>query len=136
MKIIDRLAEYIRFKGISLNAFDKSVGLSNGYIGKQITKRASIGSDILENIFCTYADLSIVWLMSGAGDMIKTEKLPSVVQESNHYYTGPPICEKCQMKDDLIKSQQRNISTLEKLVRRYEENERPQHDGQKRKAAS
>ena len=70
-KIIDRLAEYIELKDISLNAFDKSIGMSNGYIGKQIKNKASIGGDIIEKIACVHTDLNIDWLITGKGELLK-----------------------------------------------------------------
>ncbi len=73
MKIIDRLKEYIDTKGISYNSFDKSIGASNGYIGRQIKNKASIGGDILEKIFSIYTELSPDWLIMGKGEMFRTE---------------------------------------------------------------
>jgi transcriptional regulator with XRE-family HTH domain len=73
MKIITRLHQYIEFKRISLNSFDKSIGVSNGYIGKQIKNEASIGGDILEKISCIYTDLNIDWLITGRGEMLINE---------------------------------------------------------------
>lgn len=49
-KIIDRLAYYVDSNNISYNSFDKSIGASNGYFGKQVKNKASIGSDIIEKL--------------------------------------------------------------------------------------
>lgn len=76
MKIVDRIAAYIDFKGISLNSFDKSIGASNGYIGKQIKNGASVGSDIIEKIISIYQDLNFEWLIKGTGPMILTDEKP------------------------------------------------------------
>lgn len=73
MKIIDRLNEYIEHKGISLNAFDKSIEASNGYIGRQIKNKASVGGDVIEKISCIYTDLNLEWLITGHGSMLKSE---------------------------------------------------------------
>lgn len=70
-KIIDRLKQFIDLKNISLNAFDKSIGASNGYIGRQLKNNASIGGDIIEEISCVYQDLNIEWLITGKGKMLK-----------------------------------------------------------------
>lgn len=70
MKPIDRLREYLDFKHIKPGNLDRSIGAGNGYIGKQIKARASIGSDILEKIFDVYPDLSPVWLLTGNGEML------------------------------------------------------------------
>ena len=80
-KIINRLVEYIECKGISFNAFDKSIDASNGYIGKQIKNNASIGGDVIEKISCIYADLNIDWLITGNGKMLRTDLTPLELKE-------------------------------------------------------
>ena len=36
--------------------------------------RASIGSDVIENILRTYPDLNVVWLLTGEGTMLKSQQ--------------------------------------------------------------
>lgn len=131
MKIIHRLASYIEFKGISLNSFDKSIGVANGYIGKQIKNEASIGADIIEKIISIYTDLNLEWLFSGKGEMIK--------KEGEKSYSPPEHYEK-----RIISVQEETINTLQKYNRHLEEEnqnlkkqlekEKPAESGQKRKA--
>lgn len=71
MKIIERLHIYIKHKGVSLNQFDKSIKASNGYIGKQIKNKASIGADTISSIVSIYTDLNLYWLILGEGEMLK-----------------------------------------------------------------
>ncbi len=71
MKTIDRIKSFIDEKGISLTAFDLAIEAGNGYIGKQIKRGGSIGSDILEKIVCAYPDINIEWLLTGEGCMDK-----------------------------------------------------------------
>jgi phage repressor protein C with HTH and peptisase S24 domain len=71
MKITDRIDEYLKLKNISKNAFDQSIDASNGYIGKQISKGASIGSDVIQNIISTYKDINPAWLLTGEGTMLR-----------------------------------------------------------------
>jgi hypothetical protein len=66
-----RIGEYIEKQNISMNAFDKSVGASNGYIGKLIKKDGSIGSNVIEKIALIYTELNLCWLFTGEGEMIK-----------------------------------------------------------------
>lgn len=70
MKLIDRLKEFIDYKGISLNSFDEKIFAGNGYIGKQIKRSASIGSDVLEKIFLAFPELNPTWLLTGDGHML------------------------------------------------------------------
>lgn len=77
MKTIERLKQFIDYKGISLNSFDKIIGSSNGYIGKQIKNNASIGSDVLEIIFSTFDDINPIWVLTGNGGMVKSYNTPT-----------------------------------------------------------
>jgi hypothetical protein len=78
MKIIDRIILFIRYKNLSMRAFDMSIGVGNGYTSKQSKSGASVGSDVLERIIDTYPDLNPLWLITGKGNMIldieKTEE--------------------------------------------------------------
>jgi hypothetical protein len=128
-KIIDRLAEYIEKKDISLNAFDKSLGASNGYIGKQIKNRASIGGNIIEKISCMYTDLSIEWLITGNEPMLRSDK-----EATTEAIAKPPGCELCAAKDAVIAAQQAQIDTQGDYIELLKEVS-PQSSGQKRKAS-
>ena len=81
MKTIHRIKEYLEKKGISMNAFDATIGAANGYIGRTIKNNGSVGSDMLEKIFCAYPDLDINWLLTGDGFMLKTDNIPPATAE-------------------------------------------------------
>lgn len=70
MKIIDRIILFIRYKRLSMRAFDMSIGVGNGYTSKQSKSNASVGSDVLERIIDVYPDLDPLWLITGKGNMI------------------------------------------------------------------
>lgn len=87
--ILERIKQYIDEKGISIAAFEKSVGMSNASFGKSLKNKGAIGTDKLENILSVYTDLSPEWLMSGKGSMLTTETNLSVSmnpQEGTPYY--------------------------------------------------
>lgn len=71
MRMLERLNEYISFKGYSMKAFEESVGMSNGSLGTTIKSGKGIRTDMLENILSIHADLSAEWLLRGVGSMIK-----------------------------------------------------------------
>ncbi|WP_378186853.1 hypothetical protein ACE939_00710 [Aquimarina sp. W85] len=73
MKPIDRLEQFIKHKGLSLNKFDVSIGRTGGYTGRQIKNKASIGTDIIQEISCIYKELDIHWLITGEGDMLRED---------------------------------------------------------------
>lgn len=68
--ILDRIKEYIDHKGISISAFEKSIGMSNASFGKSLKNKGAIGTDKLEKILITYPDLSHEWLLTGRGEML------------------------------------------------------------------
>lgn len=71
--ILDRIKEYIDSKGITVAAFEKSVGMSNASFAKSLKNKGAIGTDKLENILSTYSDISPEWLLKGTGSMLKDE---------------------------------------------------------------
>lgn len=74
LKTIDRLMQFIKYSGLSARQFDLSIGASNGYTLRMSKNRASIGSDVIENILRTYPDLNVVWLLTGEGPMLKSQQ--------------------------------------------------------------
>lgn len=73
MKAIDRIKQYIDFKGLNNSNFEKEIGLSNGYIGTQLKREADLGEGILIRILDNCLDLDPEWLLTGNGEMIKTK---------------------------------------------------------------
>ena len=63
----ERIMMYLKYKGISKTAFEKSVGLSNGYMTQL---RNCPKADKLSHILEIYADLNRNWLLTGDGCMI------------------------------------------------------------------
>ncbi|ADV51413.1 hypothetical protein I2486_20490 [Cellulophaga sp. E16_2] len=72
-KTVDRLMQFIKNAGMSARQFDLSIGASNGYTLRMLKNNASIGSDVIENIVATYPKLNLVWLITGEGEMLKSE---------------------------------------------------------------
>lgn len=105
-RLIDRLHRYLNYKGLSAYAFEKSCGLSNGYLGKQTKGKGTIGSDILEKIYCQYLDLSLIWLITGEGKMIEEHSKFELQEDAAQYVT----------KDDLVKELNKRIQLLEEAV--------------------
>ncbi|GHT46581.1 transcriptional regulator [Bacteroidia bacterium] len=64
----ERLKEFINSLGIGQGAFERGVGLSNGYVNNI---RVSIQPDKLQKIALKYPQLNTGWLMTGEGEMLK-----------------------------------------------------------------
>lgn len=136
MKAIERLYQYFEYKSIKPTRFEKNHGLSNGYFSVQLKRGADIGTSILEIVINNCRDLNVVWLITGKEDMICIDNASPSVQGPSLNYTGLPVCKNCKTKDELNDSLRQQIKVLNKLIRKYEDQESPKADGQKRKAAS
>lgn len=66
--IVERINKFIDYKGITVNKFETSSGLARGYLARL---KGSVGSDKLNSICMTFPELSIEWLITGKGKMLK-----------------------------------------------------------------
>jgi len=73
MKAIERLYEYLKNKGIRPTNFEREIGLSSGYLSVQRKRKADMGESILTKVSDNCQDLSMEWLLTGEGSMLKTQ---------------------------------------------------------------
>ena len=85
MKIVDRIKLFIEHKNISLRRFDESIGMSKGYMSRQIKTNASVGGDVLARIIDAYPELNPVWLLQGKGDMLLIKEGIVINDEKKNY---------------------------------------------------
>ncbi len=85
MSVKERLIQFIKYKNIGQSAFEKIVGLSNGYVNNI---RKSIQPDKVQRIALKYPDLNTGWLMTGNGEMLN---LPSSIDENIEEPTYVPL---------------------------------------------
>lgn len=83
---LQRIKQFIDYKGFTNKEFESSVGFSNGAFASQLKKNRTIGVDKLENILSIYKDLNAEWLLTGEGSMLKTSKAEPTVDK-----TGIPL---------------------------------------------
>jgi len=69
--MLTRIKKYIDYKGVSISAFEKSIGMSNASFGKSLKTGGSIGGDKLEKILSIYPDINPEWLLTGIGSMLR-----------------------------------------------------------------
>lgn len=69
MSVKIRIKDFCKSQDITISAFETSIGVSNGYVNA-ISK--SIGLDKLNAIIEKYSNLNIEWLLTGKGEMLKT----------------------------------------------------------------
>lgn len=88
MSVKQRIIDFIKHVGISQRAFEKAIGLSNGYINNI---SVSIGHDKLLRISQHFPELNTEWLMTGEGQMLKKdyqaeESAPLMLEETRETY--------------------------------------------------
>ncbi len=77
----ERLIEFLAYIGISQGAFEKKVGLSNGFVNNV---GDSIRAKSLDKIVAAFPELNTAWLIVGEGDMLKghtVQKIGSISGE-------------------------------------------------------
>lgn len=84
----DRLLEFLEYKNIGQGAFEKSAGISNGYVNNL---KGSIGSKILNRIEASYPELNIDWLRLGSGEMLKEIKSEEAILINNPNFKFIPL---------------------------------------------
>lgn len=77
-KTINRIIDFIKYKGMSVRQFDISIGAANGYTLRMAKNNASVGSDVIERIVKEYPSLNLVWLITGKGPMIIDDLASSI----------------------------------------------------------
>lgn len=110
---LQRLKEYIDLKGITIRAFELSLGMSNGSFSSQLKNNRTIGVDKLENILNQYNDINIEWLLTGRGNMIK-DSHDFIAMEPPALYNSTNKKPNNTAMD--AKGYERIISALEKTV--------------------
>lgn len=116
MKAINRLYQYIDFKSIKAIPFEKKIGLSNGYLGKQLKRNADLGESILMKIIENCPDLNPEWLLTGDGSMIKKEQSEVLTLNEPSENYGDNYKDTAQERYETIKNLNKYIKTLEDKI--------------------
>lgn len=111
---IGRIKEYIDFKGITNQRFEKEVGFSNGAFASQLKNNRTIGVDKLENILKIYSEINIEWLLTGEGGMLKNNSTTS-----EHYTDLENLLNSViYTQQEIIKDQADKIEQLQAKINR------------------
>ena len=119
MTVKERLIQYIIYKNMSQGAFEKRVGLSNGYVNNIVR---SPSDKIIQRItqVSEFSDLNPVWLRMGVGEMLREDET-LLEDPKTPYETG--VCLNCLKKDceihelhELIKEKDHRITELNEII--------------------
>lgn len=92
MSVKERLTQYIKYKNITTSAFCKSINVSTAFVSSM---RKSLQPDKLESIAFNFPDLNTGWLMTGEGEMLKTDDNSPIINYARHgvpYYDVDFLC--------------------------------------------
>lgn len=73
--MIQRLKQFIEYKGFSVRAFEQECGVNNSTIKSAIRNNGALGSDKLIKIVEKFPELDANWLLLGKGSMIHGDYL-------------------------------------------------------------
>lgn len=79
--VLERIKQFIDYKGMAIAAFERSIGMANASFGKSLKNGGAIGSDKLEKILSVYPEISPAWLMTGRGEMLADEPTGTIKQQ-------------------------------------------------------
>lgn len=78
----ERLKTFIAFLGIPTYKFEQNCDLARGYVSAM---RKGIGENALGKISEHYSELNPVWLLTGAGEMLKARNIQTITGDGNHH---------------------------------------------------
>ena len=118
----ERIYEIIEAKGMNAYTFEKTCGLSNGYL-KAI--KEDIGSSKLELILRKFKEISPDWLLLGEGEMLRKDdncnyQSAHGVDISQTMINQPPniaaLIEQLRAKDEQIRHLQNQAASLTEML--------------------
>lgn len=111
MKIIDRFDKYMKYRHLNDNRVTVQLGLTNGVIAQSRRPNRDLSRKVIEKIERFYTDLNIDWLITGNGDMIKTEQEKPITSGGVHVTTTEKLIEEISRHREQV---DRLLSILEK----------------------
>ncbi|OAV69101.1 hypothetical protein Barb6_01996 [Bacteroidales bacterium Barb6] len=125
----ERLIAFLSYLGIGQLKFEEKVGLSRGFVNKV---GDSITLNTAKKIIAAYPELDKDWLISGDGEMLKTNTQENNVstnggivgiQGNGHQITNNDIAGIIELQkgyQDMIKKSQEQIDKLIEIIKNYE----------------
>lgn len=83
MRKIDRFDKYMNLRGLNDNKVTVQLGLTIGIIGKSRKEGRDLSDNSIEQILNFYTDINRVWLLTGEGEMLRTEQKTENFSENN-----------------------------------------------------
>lgn len=110
---LNRIKQYIDYKGLTISSFERVVGMSNGSFASQLKNNKTIGVDKLENILTNFPDINTEWLLTGNGPMLKKNEKTITGEPDEPYVTKPS---KDELYERIIAEQKERIRDLQRTI--------------------
>lgn len=124
--ISDRIALFIKTKGLSIRSLEQQIGCSNGVIARCINKGTDISSLWVSKIIEKNEELDALWLLTGKGSMLRgrhdndNTDLHDTLHKDTIVYRM--YKEEKEEKDRLLKEKDAKIEMLQsEILRKSEE---------------
>ena len=106
-KVKERLLTFIAYKELSVSAFEKACGLSNGYIRNF---KGNLGGAKLEDILNAFPELSRDWLLFGKEETSENQPENPVEEKPEDRVTVDKLF-------SLVESQRKDIEALIQMMK-------------------
>jgi phage repressor protein C with HTH and peptisase S24 domain len=103
---LQRIKQYIDFKGLRISSFEKEVGMSNGSFASQLKNNKTIGVDKLENILNKYPEINPIWILTGKGEMTLRTTFFENMEGIEPVGVSEPTSQVFKMKTDRVVQKQ------------------------------
>ena len=109
--IKERIIQFIKYKGISKNAFENACNISKRYISNL---KGTPGARIIKNIHDAFPELNTTWLITGTGEMLSesTETQESALLNENRAPILPTLVAG-RPNIDILEFVHNNVENLE-----------------------
>lgn len=110
-KVKERLIAFIEYKELSISAFEKACGLSNGYIRNF---KGNLGGAKLEGILKAFPEIDKEWLLFGKESSYDIEEtLDSPQLEAEH---KPQLSNTEILLRDMLAEERARVDTLNEMI--------------------
>lgn len=128
MRKIDRFDKYMNIKGLNDNKVTVQVGLTVGVLGKSRKERRDLSDNSIEQILNFYTDLDRVWLLTGEGEMLRTEKKDKKIEQNFTSNSGINIAANGNVNDNHINMVAERLQDKEEIIELLKEKTKLQNE--------
>lgn len=119
MRKIDRLLQYLDYKGITENKATVDCRLSKGLLGQAKSGKSDLGNKTIEKVLSFYQDLSRVWLLTGSGSMLNDVEVTEVFSEKKPRLEAehiPQLSNTEILLRDMLEEERNRNETLNEII--------------------